>query len=78
VLCCLVEVEALRQAYLPSKESYQLWKRFIISEVTLKWNRSQCLIHIAEEENMSVWTGFICFSAGTKALVNTIIHFLVP
>jgi hypothetical protein len=47
VLCCPVYVEALRRADSPSKESYQLSKWFIISEVNLNWSRTQGLIRIA-------------------------------
>jgi hypothetical protein len=35
VLCCSVQVEALRRADPPSEESYQLSNRFISSEVKI-------------------------------------------
>jgi hypothetical protein len=44
VLCCPVEDGALRRSDPSSRGSYQMSNWFIISEVTLDWNRSQDLI----------------------------------
>jgi hypothetical protein len=44
-------VEVLRRADPPSKQCYQISKRFIISEAILKWNGSQSQIRIAAADD---------------------------
>jgi hypothetical protein len=49
-MCCLGQVEVLRRTDPPSKGSYQLSVRSIISELILNGKRSEGLIHQRKKE----------------------------